>query len=170
GGDEGGLPVTIFDKSNYYSGFGYLRLDTYDEKYYPSSGFFFHGNFHFYFAGTDFIDDFTEFSVVKGKLGYALPLLPRFTARFESESGFHLGNSDNKSLNFFLGGYGNDFINNIVPFLGYDFMELSADSFIAGKLELDYEIFPKNHLLASANFANLENNLFGTGNWWRAPM
>lgn len=169
GSERNEVPVTIFDKSNYYSTFGYLRLDTYDEKYYPAKGVYFHGDFHFYFAGTDFIEDFNEFSVAKGKIGYAFPLLPKLTGRLSSEAGFHLGTSDNKSLHFFLGGYGNDFINNIVPFLGYDFMELSADSYIKGMVELDYEIFPKSHLLASASYANLEDDLYSTGNWWSLP-
>ena len=161
--------VTIFDKSNYYSTFGYLRLDSYDNKYYPTKGFYFDGDFHFYFMGTDVNDSFSEFSVAKGKMGYAISPLDKFTVRLSSEAGFHLGNSDRKSLNFFLGGYGNDFINNITPFLGYDFLEVSADSFIKGMIELDYELFTKNHLLASANFANLEDDLLMTGNWFSRP-
>ena len=161
--------VTVFDKSNYYSTFGYLKLDSYDNKYYPSRGLYFNGDFHFYFTGTDLTEDFTEFSVARGKIGYAFTPLNKFTVRLASESGFHLGNSDRKSLNFFLGGYGNDFINNITPFLGYDFLEISADSYIKGMIELDYQILRKNHLLVSANFANLEDDLYSTGNWWGSP-
>src|SRR5690606_5594779 len=71
--------------------------------------------------------------------------------------------------NFFLGGYGNDFINNITPFLGYDFLEISADSFIKGMIEQEYELFTMNHLLASANFANLEDDLLMTGNSLSRP-
>lgn len=170
GNGEDATPATVFDKSNYYSGFGYLKLDSYDNKYYPTKGFYFNGDFHFYFMGTDFNTDFTEFSIAKGKMGYAFPLLPGLTMRLNSEAGFHLGNSDNKSLHFFLGGYGNDFINNIEPFLGYDFMELSGDSYIKSLLELDFQIFPKNHLMLSANFANIEDDLFSTGHWWKKPM
>ena len=163
------LQGTIFENSNLLSGYGYLKLDTYDNKYFPSSGFLFDGDFHLYAYSSDFNRDFDEFSIAKGKIGYVFSPLGKLAVNLSTEAGFKIGRTDNNSLNFFLGGYGNKPINNIIPFYGYDFISLSADSYIKGMIELDYEIFKKNHLSASANFANVEDDLFDTGNWLSTP-
>lgn len=159
----------VFENSNYYSAFGYLKLDSFDNKYFPKKGVYFDGDFHLYLFSSDYNNNFSEFSIAKGKVGYAFSILPRLTGRIFSESGFRIGSAGNNTLDFFLGGYGNDFINNFVPFYGYDFISISGDSYIKGMVELDYEIFNKNHISASANFANVENDLYATGNWFSTP-
>ena len=68
-----------------------------------------------------------------------------------------------------MGGYGNNLINNFVPFYGYDFISLSGDSYIKGLVEFDYEIFRKNHVIASANIANVGNKLYSSGDWFTMP-
>ncbi|MFD1094402.1 patatin-like phospholipase family protein [Salegentibacter chungangensis] len=161
--------TTVFDNSHYYSAFGYLKFDSYDNKYFPKKGFYFDGDFHVYLLSSDFNDDFSEFSIAKGKLGYAFSPWNRFTTRISSETGFKIGNDNINTLDFFLGGYGNNFINNFIPFYGYEYISLSGDSYIKALLELDYEIFKKHHLIASANIANVENKLFSTGEWFTLP-
>ena len=163
------IPATVFDKSNYLGAFGYVKYDDYDNKYLPGEGFYFNGDFHFYFLSSDHNENFSEFSVVKGEVGHAFSPTNRLSSRISSGAGFHIGNNQNNSLHFFLGGYGNDFINNIFPFYGYDFLELSGDSYVKGMIEVDYEIFRKNHIIASANYANIEDNLYSTGNWISSP-
>ena len=159
----------IFDNSHYASGFGYAKYDSYDNKYFPTKGVSFQGDFHLYLYSSDYNNEFSEFSIAKGAVGYAVTPIHKFTARISSETGFKIGNDQTEVLNFFLGGYGNDFINNIKPFYGYDFLSLSADSYIKGMLELDYELFRKNHVIASANFANIDDKLYTTGNWISTP-
>jgi len=159
----------VFDKSNYYSGFGYLKLDNFDNKYFPNEGWFFEGDFHWLLLSSGLRDDFSPFSIAKGKTEYVFSPTTRISTRISSEAGFRIGDRKNNIFDFFLGGYGNDFINNFVPFYGYDFISLSGDSFIKAKLEVDYEIFRKNHLILSANFANVSNELFTSGNWLSMP-
>jgi NTE family protein len=160
---------TDFERNNYYSAFGYLLLDSYDDKYFPSRGVSFQGNSHVYLFSPASNEDFSEFSITRGQLGYAFTPLNRLTARISSETGFRIGNYPNNALNFFLGGYGNDIINNIIPFYGYDFISLSGDSYIKGLVELDYEFLRRNHIIASANFANVEDDIYRTGNWLSLP-
>lgn len=167
--DGSQVPSTIFDNSSYYSAFGSLKADTYDNKYFPRKGFYFKGDFHVYLFSSDYSGDFSEFSITKGSLGYALTPVTGVTARFSGAGGFRIGSNDNNAFNFFLGGYGNDFINNIVPFYGYDFLDLSADSFVKGMVEVDYEIFRKNHIIASANMGSVEDDLFSHGNFFSTP-
>jgi NTE family protein len=160
---------TVFDKSNYYSSFGYLKLDSFDNKYFPTKGVYFDGDFHLYLFSSDYNQNFSKFSIAKGEFGYAFTPINKFTTRIFSETGFRIGEDNTNILDFFLGGYGNNFINNFVPFYGYDFISISGDSYIKALIEMDYEIFRKNHIIASANFANVENQLYSTGNWFSAP-
>ncbi len=159
----------VFDNSHYGSVFGYLKFDSYDNKYFPTKGLSFNGDFHLYLYSSDFIEDFAEFSIAKGALGYAVSPFTNVTTRISTETGFKIGNDGTEVLDFFLGGYGNDFINNIKPFYGYDFLSLSGDSYIKALLEVDYQIFRKNHIIAGVNIANVEDRLYTSGNWLSAP-
>lgn len=162
-------PAIEFENNNLYSAFGYLKLDSRDDRFFPRRGIYFDGTFNMYLFSSDFNQNFSRFSITRGLLGYVFTPLDKFTTRISSETGFRIGHDANNSLDFFLGGYGNNLINNFVPFYGYDFLSITGDSYIKGLIELDYEIFNKNHVIASANFANVENNLFSTGNWLSLP-
>jgi NTE family protein len=60
-------------------------------------------------------------------------------------------------------------INNFVPFLGYDFLSLPGNSYVKAYGRLDWEFARKHHLLFSLNYANVEDDLFRTGEWFTAP-
>ena len=55
---------TIFERSDFLSSFGFLKLDTYDNKYFPSDGLFFSGDFHWYLYSSDFNKNFEPFSLL----------------------------------------------------------------------------------------------------------
>jgi len=160
---------TVFEKSNFYSAFGQLTFDTYDDKYFPTKGLFFNGDFHFYLLSSDFNNNFKEYSISKAKLGGAFKLVEGLSLNLETEGGFKLGTSNVTSFDFILGGYGTNLINNFVPFLGYDFLSLPGNSFVKAYGRLDFEIAPKNHVMFSANFANVDDDLFRTGEWFTEP-
>src|SRR5699024_7958970 len=113
---ENQLPFTILEETNLFSALGYLELDTYDKKYFPSKGLYFRGDFHGYLFASESTSDFSEFAIAKGAFGYAFGVSHNISARISSETGFRIGEGGSKPLNFFLGGYGNHKINNIVPF------------------------------------------------------
>ncbi len=159
----------FFEDSNYFSTYGTLRLDTYDDSYFPSRGVFFNGDFHLYLFSSDFNDNFREFSIAKGRIGTAFQPLTNLSLNIETEGGFKLGTSDVTSFDFVLGGFGNNLINNFTPFFGYDFLSLPGNSFVKAYARLDYELTPKNHLLFAANVANVADDLFRTGEWFTAP-
>ncbi|MGI9551245.1 MAG: patatin-like phospholipase family protein [Aurantibacter sp.] len=160
---------TLFEKSNYFSAFGQLTLDTYDDKYYPTKGLYFEGDFHLYLFSSDFNDNFKEFSIGKARMGTAIPVFDNFSINIETEGGFKLGTSSVSALDFVLGGYGNDLINNFRPFFGYDFLALPGNSFVKAYGRLDLELAPKNHIMFAANFANVDDDLFRTGEWFTPP-
>lgn len=160
---------TFFEKSNYLSTFGQLLLDTYDDKYFPSKGLFFKGDFHLYLLSSDFNNNFKEFSIAKARMGAAFPLVPDISLNIETEGGFKLGTSSVAALDFILGGYGNNLINNFAPFLGYDFLSLPGNSFVKILAQIDFEFAAKNHLLFAANYSNVDDDIFRTGEWFTAP-
>jgi NTE family protein len=160
---------TYFENSNYFSAYGKITLDTYDDKYFPTKGVLFDSDFHLYLFSSDFNENFKEFSIAKARLGTALPLFHNVTLNLETEGGFKLGTSGVTSFDFVLGGFGNDFVNNFTPFFGYDFLSLPGNSYVKAYGRLDYEFAPKNHVLFSANFANVDDDLFRTGEWFTEP-
>ncbi|WP_342663240.1 hypothetical protein [Salinimicrobium terrae] len=144
-----------------------MLYDSRDSKYFPTQGIYFNSDFHWHLLSSR--DDFNPFSVAKGSLGYIFSPAPKLALTISSEAGFRIGSRQNNIFDFFLGGYGNDFINNFTSFYGYEFISLSGDSYTKGLLELDYQFTGKNHLILSANVANVENELFEGGDWLKWP-
>ncbi len=155
----------FFENTDYVSLFGTLKLDSYSNKFFPKSGFYFSGDFHFYAYASHFNEDFTQFSIAKSDLGYAFSPLDKLAINITAQGGFRIGENTPSSLNFALGGYGRNFINNYTSFYGYDYLALSGNSFVKTTLSFDYEIFRKNHITLAGNIANVEDNLFDTGEW-----
>ena len=160
---------TVFEKSNFYSAFGQLTFDTYDDKYFPTKGLYFNGDFHFYLLSSDFNSNFKEYSISKARMGGAFKILPGLSLNLETEGGFKLGTSNVTTFDFILGGYGTNLINNFVPFLGYDFLSLPGNSYVKAYGRLDFKIAPKNHVMFAANFANVDDDLFRIGEWFTEP-
>ena len=160
---------TYFENSHFGSAYGTLTLDTYDDRYFPTRGLYFDGDFHIYLLSSDFNDNFKEFSVAKARMGAAFPITGGLSLNLETEGGFKLGSSPVTSMDFVLGGFGGSLINNFVPFVGYDFLSLPGNSYVKAYGRLDWEWTPKNHLLIAANIANVADDLFRTGDWFTAP-
>lgn len=160
---------TVFEKSNYVSAYSQLVFDTYDDKYFPTKGFYFSSDFHFYLWSSDFNENFKEFSKSKAKIGMAWPITKKLALNIETDGGFKLGTSSVSSFDYVLGGYGATLINNFVPFLGYDFLSLPGNSYVKAYARLDYEFVPKSHFMLAANYANVEDDLFRTGEWFTSP-
>jgi len=160
---------TFFEDSNYFSAFGRLVFDTYDNKYFPSKGLFFDGNFNLYLLSSDFNNNFREFSVGKARMGTAFNIYDKISLNIETEGGFKLGTSPVTSFDFILGGFGNAPLLNITPFLGYEFLSLTGNSYVKAYARIDYEIASKNHIMFVANIANVDDDLFRTGEWFTAP-
>lgn len=152
-----------FDKSNYYNVISYIKLDTYDKKYFQKKGAFLDVDFRWYLSSTDFNKNFEPFSQLKGKVGVAHTFFNKLTTHFISEAGISIGENENRALDYNVGGYGENFINTFVPFYGYDFAELSSNSFLKSAFTLRYEFLPKSYFSATANFARVERDLFNEG-------
>ena len=158
-----------FENGSFFSVFGNLKLDTYDDRYFPTRGLYFDGDMHYYILSSDFNQNFKDFSISKARIGAAFPIFKNLSMNIETEGGFKLGTSGVTTFDFVLGGFGTDLINNFTPFFGYDFLSLPGNSFVKAYTRLDFEFYAKNHLLLAANYANVEDDLFRTGEWFTSP-
>ncbi|MCB4807521.1 patatin-like phospholipase family protein [Tamlana sp. 62-3] len=167
--DEASEEDFHFENSDYFSLFGHLKLDSYDNKYFPKKGVYFNGDLHVYLFGSSFIQEFENFSIAKADIGYAFSPTKYLAFNFKAQGGFKIGSDAIKTLDFALGGYGNNLINNFTPFLGYDFISLPGNSFVKSAVTADFEVFKKHHITLEGNWANVEDNIFETGEWFTAP-
>ncbi|MFT4781513.1 MAG: NTE family protein [Psychroserpens sp.] len=159
----------LFENTDYFSVFGNLKLDTYDDKYYPSTGVYFSGYLHTYLFASSFNKDFEQFSIAKADLGYAFRLSQNMSLNLQTGGGFKFGDNATNALDFALGGYGNNFINNFIPFLGYEYISITGNSYVKAHVKADYEIFNKNHITLEANWANIGNDIFESGEYFSLP-
>lgn len=157
------------DRSNYGSVFAYMKYDSFDNQYFPTRGWYLTSDVHNYLLSSDYTGKFNPFSIVKADVGVAVKILKKATFKFQTEAGFTIGDESVPFFNFVLGGYGFIPINNFRPFYGYDFLSLAGNSYLKSSATIDYEIFKKNHLNFSANYANIENNYFDSLDWISLP-
>lgn len=159
----------IFENTDYFSVFGNLKLDTYDNKYFPKRGVYFDGDMHLYLFASHFNENFEKFSITKADIGYAFSVSDKVAFNFQASGGFKLGDKSTQTLDFALGGYGNNLINNFIPFIGYDFISLIGNSYVKASAIADYEVFKNHHITLEANWANIEDDIFETGEWFTLP-
>lgn len=159
----------IIEKSNYFSLFGYLKYDSFDNKSFPHSGLYFSGDVQTYLASSDYTKQFKPFSIAKAEIAFAKTLFRKATVKIGAAAGFNIGSDSVPYFDFILGGYGYSKINNFNYFYGYDFLSIAGNSFLKTDITLDYEIFKKNHINLSANFANLGDDIFTSVDWVSMP-
>jgi len=160
---------SIFENSDYASAFGYVIYDAYDNKYFPKKGWGFNGDIQSYLYSTDYTNQFNRFTIIKVDAGITRTFFKILNFKLQTDAGMAVGEQSVHFLDFVLGGYGYNTINNFKHFYGYDFISLASDSFIKSLVTVDVEFYKKHHVNFSANYANVENKLFSTGNWLSTP-
>ncbi|WP_264553119.1 patatin-like phospholipase family protein [Flavobacterium sp. N2038] len=161
--------VNTIEKSNYFSVFGYLKYDSFDNKSFPHSGLYFSTDVQTYLASSDYTHNFKPFSTAKAEVAFAKTLFRKATFKIGADAGFNIGSDSVPFFDYIFGGYGYNKINNFNYFYGYDFLSIAGNSYIKTDITLDYEIFKKNHVNFSANFANLGDDIFTTVDWISMP-
>ena len=159
----------VLDRSDYTSVFAYLKYDSFDNQYFPKKGWYFSSDLHNYLFSSNYTGNFNPFSIAKADAGFALKILKNATLKVQAEAGFSIGDDSIPFFNFVLGGYGFIPLNNFKPFYGYDFLSIAGNSYLKSSATIDYEIFKKNHLNFSANYANIEDNYFNSLDWISLP-
>ncbi|RLD60548.1 MAG: patatin, partial [Bacteroidetes bacterium] len=163
--DEDDIPRTVFEDTNYFGAFGFIEFDTLDNKFFPTNGLYFRGDFNFYLFANGLNENFNEFSVGRAKIGYAHPIFDNFSGLIEAEGGVKFGGDETESFDFLIGGYGYKETSNLVSLYGYDDLSFRGDTFLKATLTLDYKLFKKSHINIAANIANIGDGLFDNTQW-----
>ena len=155
----------VFEDSNFFSLYGSLKLDTFDDKFFPKDGIFIEGNTQLFLSSSASNNNFSQFSYLKLNIAKAFSIFNNGSFVLGAQSGVKIGSSEIKSLDFGLGGYAYNNINNYFSFFGYDYFSLAGDSFTKVHAILDYEIFKDHHINIAANFASIGDDIFFQNEW-----
>jgi len=161
--------VPFLDKSNYLSAVGFLKFDSFNNKYFPTKGWNFFGDFQSVFNSSDHNNDFNNITILKAEGAIVQKIFKKLALKLQTEGGFTIGEKLNNTFDFVLGGYGFQKFDNFKPFYGYDFLSLSGDSYVKAGATINYELFKKNHLNFSANYANIGYKIFDSKEWISKP-
>ncbi len=153
-----------FDRSDYLNVIAYAKLDTRDKKYFPTKGVNFDGLMRHYMSSTDHNNNFNSFTQVTAIGDVAFGFFDRkFVAHFFSEAGVTIGDNENRVLDYNVGGWGYNFINNFTPLFGYDYAELTADAYVKSGLTLRYQWLRNHYFSVAGNYARVESDLYNDG-------
>ena len=53
--------------------------------------------------------------------------------------------------------------------MGYDFISLTGNSYVKASAIVDFEVFKNHHITLEGNWANIDNNIFDSGEWFSLP-
>lgn len=160
---------TTIQSSNFLMFNLYLNYDSLDDFYFPTNGYFLNVNYQTHLYSTSKASEFNKFSYFKVDNVLAKSLTKNLTLQMQAEGGFSIGKGRFPFYDFMLGGFGFHKINNFGHFYGYDFLSLNGNSFVKVRATLDWQFIKKNHLNFSANYANIGDNIFDTGDWFKSP-
>ncbi|MEN8880362.1 MAG: patatin-like phospholipase family protein [Polaribacter sp.] len=149
---------TIIDNSEYLNAFGYIKLDTYDKKYYVTKGYFADLSAKWFANSTN--HNFKPFLQTRGAIGFATTFFDKLTLQLTNEAGFSFNNPGSDIFDFYLGGYNQNYINTFTRFYGYNFADLSDNSYVKSEFIFRYRFADRHYANFIANYARIDTNVF----------
>ena len=134
---------------NYYNLLGYIDLDTYDNRFFPTVGTRFNALYKF-------INDqeLNNHQFLRLEFEQAISLGKRFTLIPRVYGGTSTADSSLRIYQFYLGGLNRMQRKGILPFAGMDFMEKSGRNVFVAGLDLQYNFWRSNYLVLRTNVGN----------------
>lgn len=152
-----------FDNSNYLNFNAYAKLDTYDNKSFPTRGIFADVGGKWYAWSSDFLNNFEQFVQIGGRIGFATTFWDQLTFQYTNDAGFTFESPQSEVFDFYMGGYNQNFINTFVPMYGYEFAQVSGNSFLRSEFLLRYRLAKKHYAVFLANYGRVDENVFTNG-------
>lgn len=157
----------IFDDSHYFNLLAYIKLDSYDDSVFPTKGFFADLGGKWYVSSTDYSNNFNPFPQIGGSIGFATTFGERLTFQYTNDAGFTFTNPNSDVYDYILGGYNQNYINNFKPMYGYEFAQLSGNSFLRSEFAFRYRILDNHYAMFIANYARVDDNVFKDGDLFK---
>ena len=153
----------FFDKSSYLNSLAYINFDSFDKKYFPENGVLVDGEAKYYMMSSSFNDSFSPFTQVKLKISGVKTLMHKFTFHLTLEGGTTFDTNTSEQFKYSMGGFGDNMINNHIPFYGYEFENNENHSYLKGELEIRYRLYKKHNLAVIANYGKTDLDIFNGG-------
>lgn len=150
---------TVFDDSDYLNIVASLEADTYDKKSFPNKGVLIDASWRYFMFSSDFGDNFSPFSQVRLKMEGIWTISNRWSFMGQADAAVSFTDTAVENFNYLLGGYGHNFVNNFVPFYGYEFSELKGNSFLKLLGNFRFRLYKKNYIDFSTNYGLVTNNI-----------
>ena len=142
--------------NNYLNYFGTLKLDLLDKAIFPTTGVLFNGSYRVITKPETYTLDLELSSVLDLRYRQAIPLKRNHTLEVKGVLMNTLGPDLDYAYNQFLGGLGENYINYMVPFVGYRFQELVGRNTIIAGMDYNWQFLRNHYLIGKANFATIE--------------
>lgn len=132
-------------KATFFNLFGYIKAESFDRGVFPTKGV------RFNTTVKSITDDFTEgdfepVTIFNVQFHQAIPLGKRVSLQPRIMGGATIGPSPPAPFQFYLGSNGENYIKNIMPFIGFNYMEISGRNALIGRIDLQAEV-AKNHFI-----------------------
>ena len=140
---------------NYYA---FLHMDSYDNLFYPTRGIKFYSEMKLVTSR-----DFLPVAFVHARMSKAKRITERLTLIGHINAGAVDGDSIPTQYHFFAGGKIQEYRDGLMPFVGYEYMELYTKNLLSLKLDLQMRLFGKIYLIGELNAGNFKdsfNDLF----------
>ncbi len=144
---------TFFDDSHYLNILAKLEIDTYDKKSFPNKGVLVKATWRSFLTSSDFGKKFKPFSQLRLLSEGRWTLSNSFSFFGQLDGALSFTNRTLDNFNYALGSYGQNFINNFVPFHGYAFSQAEGNSFLKTAGSFRYRFLKKNYVDFTTNFA-----------------
>ncbi len=142
---------------NYLNYFASLKLDLLDRTVFPSHGVLFNASYRVLTKPETYDLDIELSSVLDLRYRQAILLKKNHTLEIKTVLMNTLGPDLDYPYNQFLGGLGENYINYMIPFVGYRFQELVGRNTVMAGLDYNWQFLNNHFLIGKANFATLES-------------
>lgn len=146
--------------------FAFLDFDSFDDQDLPRHGFQFNGTYRIISGRRGINNVFIEpTSIIEGSFSKAFAFSKRWTLQTSLRGNATIGQSTEAPYKIYLGSLGHNYINYHYAFAGYRFRELIGDNLILARLDVRYEMLPKQYITFTTNAARMESsfdNLFNS--------
>jgi NTE family protein len=148
-------PILGFETTDeeYLNYFGFIKMDSYDNGYYPSIGVKVDARLKFI---TREYENAILFAV--GRISKATPVSEKLTLINHLYAGIVDGDSIPYQYNFYTGGSNPTTRNGLLPFAGLDYMEIVDRNALIYAADLQYQLFPNIYIVSEFNIGNLRSS------------
>jgi NTE family protein len=150
------IPATEINEnqSNFISAYGFFRMDTYDRAYFTHSGTQLSAEYRLSKGISQNLSAYRPVHTISARYFKAYPLSRRITLLTKYYGCIASGDTVPYQYRSYMGGLGAYHVNNLIPFMGLNFMQRSGNVALTFKLDAQWKFWKDNFATLSWNIGN----------------